>query len=80
MNKSTAVETANLNSQNLDPLLDERAAQQVLPMSLAWFRRERTFKRGPRFIKIGSRVSYRCSDLHAWISARHSGGEQAEAR
>lgn len=52
-------------------LLDEKRAQtEELPMSLAWFRRARLLGGGPPFIRIGSRVFYRRSDLKAWIAMR----------
>jgi len=49
-------------------LLTEREAQaQELPMSLAWYRRKRVEGGGPPFLRIGSRVFYRRSELRKWI-------------
>ena len=35
---------------------------------------------GPKFLKIGSAVSYRSEDISAWLSSSPTGGEQIRAR
>jgi hypothetical protein len=58
-------------------VVNEKQAQAILPMSLAWFRKKRlrTESDGPRFLKIGSRVFYRVSELYSYIAERDRGGK-----
>lgn len=72
------METIHRTSEK-DQLLSETEAQRILPMSLAWYRRARLQRRGPRFLRVGRKVWYRVTDLLAYIESRPSGGEQPQA-
>ena len=54
----------------LDRLLDQGEAATILslknPRTLAAWRLRR---QGPRYVKVGTSVRYRASDLAAWIDA-----------
>jgi len=63
-----------MNQQHREELLTERQAQSVVPMSLAWFRRKRLERTGPRSVKISNLVFYRLSDLLAWLDTQLTGG------
>jgi excisionase family DNA binding protein len=47
----------------------------LLNVSVAALRRWRLERRGPRFIKVGSLVRYRQSDVEMWLASRPVGGE-----
>jgi len=55
-----------MNFEDLD-LLDEKAAAAALKMSLPWLRARRQKRLAPTFLKIGSRVLYRASDLQEFV-------------
>jgi len=59
---------AGMNTQNSDSLLTQEAAATLLdlgnPRTLAAWRLHR---KGPPYIRIGSSVRYRRSDLDAWL-------------
>ncbi len=60
-------------------LLNEKEAARRLRMSLPWLRARRRDKLAPIFLKIGSRVLYRESDLSAFVESCAvpvRGGEQ----
>lgn len=62
-----------------DQLLTEKEAAERLKMSLPWLRARRRDKLAPIFLKIGSRVLYRESDLSAFVESCAvpvRGGEQ----
>ena len=63
-----------------DLLTESEARAQELPMSLAWYRRQRLHGKGPLFVRIGNRVFYRRGELRAWISSQPTGGGDSEAR
>lgn len=44
-------------------------ARTVLPLSKAWFTKQRYMKAGPAYLKIGGRVLYRRADLVAYVEA-----------
>jgi len=48
--------------------LDGTAAAAYLGRSRSWLDKARASGHGPRFLKIGSRVLYRVSDLDAYIN------------
>ena len=50
-------------------LLDEKEAAVLLNCSVAFLRRCRLFRTGPRFAKIGRLVRYRIQDLVGYIEA-----------
>jgi hypothetical protein len=51
-------------------LLTIEQAQAVLPMSRAWFAQQRWRKSGPTYVKVGSRILYRCADLLEFAQQR----------
>jgi hypothetical protein len=54
--------------------VNEHEAAKVLGVSVALLRFWRWKRTGPRFRKIGRRVVYLLSDLHAFINSRPAGG------
>ena len=63
-------------SNTLEVLLKEHDVARITSLSVATVRRWRLFRRGPKFIKIGSAVRYKRDDVAAWIETRPSGGGQ----
>ncbi len=55
-------------------LLTEPEVADRLRVSLACLRRWRLERRGPRFLKVGSRVRYPCEELDRWIESLPAGG------
>jgi predicted DNA-binding transcriptional regulator AlpA len=55
---------------SVDRFLNIAEAQQVLPLSSAWFAKQRAAKTGPPFVRIGTRVLYPHSELVAWAKER----------
>jgi hypothetical protein len=51
-------------------LYNEVQARTLIPMSLHWFRRGRWRGTGPKFLRIGSRVFYRKSELLRFLKSR----------
>jgi len=65
----------NLENAASTELLTERRAQELLPMSLAWFRAQRLRRTGPGYVKVGRRVFYPEAELRAYIErCPHLGG------
>jgi excisionase family DNA binding protein len=64
-----------MDSNQSTALLTESEVAKTLALSLAALRRWRLERRGPRFIKVGSLVRYRQTDVELWLSSRPSGGE-----
>jgi hypothetical protein len=69
----------------MSELLTIEQAQCVLPMSRAWFAKERWRGAGPEYVKIGSRVFYRRDSLLEFAARhavkptpRHDNGRAAE--
>lgn len=54
-------------------LISEREASELLGASIAWFQRKRVYGDGPPYIKVGSLVRYRISDLEKWCRLNRSG-------
>jgi predicted DNA-binding transcriptional regulator AlpA len=54
-----------------DPLLNQREARQLLPMSNAWFIKMRWLGQGPPYITVGTRIFYRKSELLGWVEAQN---------
>ena len=50
-------------------MMNEHQVANFLNMSVASMRRWRTFRNGPKFMKIGSAVRYRREDVDAWLSS-----------
>jgi len=55
-------------------LLTERDVAKLLRVSLAAVRKWRLQERGPKYLKIGSLVRYRRSDLDVWLTSLPTGG------
>jgi predicted DNA-binding transcriptional regulator AlpA len=60
----------------LEDLLNEHDVARITGLSVASVRRWRLMRQGPRYLKIGSAVRYRTSDIWAWLESRPTGGEQ----
>jgi excisionase family DNA binding protein len=60
-------------------LLTESEVAARLRVSLACLRRWRLERRGPRFLKVGSRVRYPVEELDRWIEALPAGGSVSPA-
>ena len=50
-------------------LLTEKEVSQILRLSLPTLRRLRGLKRKPTFLKIGSAIRYRESDIEAFVDS-----------
>ncbi len=62
----------------LESLLDERDLARITKRSLASIRRDRLLRKGCPYIKIGSSVRYRPSDVEMYLgSLPRRGGHQA---
>lgn len=48
-------------------LMNEREVAQYMRISVAAIRRWRLFKKGPKYLKIGSSVRYRKEDIESWL-------------
>ena len=53
----------------LPEMLNDHQVAEHLNMSVASVRRWRTFRKGPKFLKIGSAVRYRREDVDTWLSS-----------
>jgi len=52
-----------------DDLLSEKQARaEVLPLSLAWYRRQRWTRKGPPYLRVSGRIFYERAALKRWIS------------
>ena len=51
-----------------DGLISEQEASERLGLSKAWFQRKRVEGGDPPFVKIGSRVRYKLSELDVWCA------------
>ena len=63
-------QTTESHQSDNDLLTEAEAREQELPMSLAWYRRQRLYGDGPPFIRISNRIFYRRGELRRWITAR----------
>ena len=59
-----------------ETLLNEHDVARITGLSGASVRRWRLLRQGPRYLKIGSAVRYKASDISAWLESRPTGGEQ----
>lgn len=50
-------------------LLNERQVESRYGLGVAWQRRVRRERRGPRYLKLGKMVRYRESDIEAYLDA-----------
>jgi hypothetical protein len=57
-----------------EDLLTPRQARTELPLSLAWFAKQRLIGNGPPWIRISGRVFYRRGELRSWIASQPRGG------
>lgn len=55
-------------------MLNERQVAEYLNMSLGSLRRWRLFRKGPKYLKIGSAVRYRREDVDAWLNSNTQPG------
>lgn len=55
-------------------LMTEPEVAERLRVSLACLRRWRLERRGPRFLKVGSRVRYPAEELDRWLESLPVGG------
>lgn len=53
-------------------IMNERQVAEYLNMSVASVRRWRFFRKGPKFVKIGSAVRYKHGDVETWLDSCHS--------
>ncbi|QDM19117.1 helix-turn-helix domain-containing protein [Tardiphaga sp. vice352] len=60
--------------QDLDRLLKEQDAAELLSLSVRTLQSWRTRLAGPAFVQVGRAVRYRRQDLLTWISANTCGG------
>lgn len=56
-----------MQSSFVNNLLDVQSAAHYLGMSKSWLDKARATGRGPRFIRTGTRVRYRKSDLDNYL-------------
>jgi predicted DNA-binding transcriptional regulator AlpA len=61
----------------MEALLNEKQVAETLGLSLAALRRWRYEGRGPKFLKLGSAVRYRPTDVQEWLHGCPSGGSNA---
>ena len=50
-------------------MMNDHQVADYLNMSVASVRRWRTFRKGPKFLKIGSAVRYKREDLEMWLNS-----------
>ena len=60
----------------MDELLTPREAADYRRTSIRTQDRERAERRGPRYVRIGTRIYYRRSDVDAFIAAHLVGGDR----
>lgn len=58
-------------------LTDDRVVAKMLGVSGVTVRIWRMKGKGPRWVKVGSRVRYDLADVRAWIESQKRGGELA---
>jgi predicted DNA-binding transcriptional regulator AlpA len=56
-------------------LLNEWDVANITRMSVASLRHWRLKRIGPKYLKIGTAVRYRMTDLQRWIKSRPAGGK-----
>lgn len=74
MTSSQTSEPESVENKRLESLLKEHDVARITGMSLGSIRRWRLFRRGPRYIKIGSAVRYRPDDVERFLNSRPSAG------
>ena len=62
-----------------EKLLNEHDVAHITGLSVASVRRWRLLRQGPKYLKIGSAVRYRYSDITAWLESRPTGGDRTRA-
>jgi len=53
----------------MNEILNERQVQDVYGFTIAYLRRARRERRGPRFLKVGKLVRYRRADIEGYLAA-----------
>ena len=64
----TRTSTSSLSKQPAEMLNDMQVAD-YLNMSVSTLRRWRLFRKGPKFVKIGSAVRYKRGDVESWVDS-----------
>ena len=62
-----------------EKLLNEHDVAHITGLSVASVRRWRLLRQGPKYLKIGSAVRYRYSDITAWLESRPTRGDRTRA-
>lgn len=57
-------------SDKREPRVDTAAAAKYIGLSPSWLNKERAGGRGPRYRKIGNRVTYSIGDLDEYLDGR----------
>lgn len=61
-------------------LLNEQNAALLLNVSVPTLRKWRYKGRGPKFLKLGSLVRYKPSDIEQWLTTLPQGGESVRGQ
>lgn len=67
-------------SNSLQELLTEKDVSRLTKRSVASVRRDRRLKKNCPFVKIGTSVRYRPSDVEAWLRSLAKVGENQDRR
>lgn len=70
------MKSKNEKRTNDDVLLNEYDIAVLLELSVSTIRRWRRTQKGPKYLKLGSTVRYRESDLTRWLESCPCGGSQ----
>ena len=62
-----------IKDRNMQPLLTQRQASEMLALSERTLERFRISGIGPKFVRMGKSIRYRLSDVEAWIASRTVG-------
>jgi len=72
-NVKPTVEPTNMRPPSLPKqpaeMLNDMQVADYLNMSVATLRRWRLFRKGPKFVKIGSAVRYKRGDVETWMES-----------
>ena len=62
-------------SSTLEALFNEREVARLTGLSVGTMRRRRLLRQPPPFLKLGSSVKYRPTDVAAWIESQSRSGQ-----
>jgi predicted DNA-binding transcriptional regulator AlpA len=65
------------HNEMIESLLNEHDVARITGLSVASVRRWRLLRQGPKYLKIGSAVRYRATDITTWLETRPTGGERS---